>query len=109
MKIVRVTYTTTAEYAGQNKTNISVVMNDLGQLNNPDINYHVCLGPDEKTFTHTAFFRADEDQKILLELPAFKRFQEQLKASSPEVGPKQEFLSLVGSSKDIFSPTLGTV
>ena len=102
MKIVKVTYTAKAEYAGQNKANIQSVMNDLQKLNCPDLNYYVCVGPDDKTFTHTAFFKSDDDQKILLELPAFKYFQEQLKASAPEVGPKQELLSLVGSSKDIF-------
>lgn len=102
MKIVRVTYTAQAGYVPQNKANISAVMSDMRQINNPNISYHVCLGPDEKTFTHTAFFVADEDQKVLLELPSFKIFQEQLKASGPEVGPKQEFLSLVGSTKDVF-------
>ena len=78
-------------------------MNDLQQLNCPGINYNVCVCADEKTFIHTAFFKADEDQKILFDLPAFKTFQEQLKASMPEAGPKQELLSLVGTSKNIFN------
>ncbi len=103
MKIVRVIYTAKAEYAEQNKTNIRAVMSDLQKLNDPAINYHVCVGPDDKTFTHLAFFKEDADQKKLLELPSFKYFQEQLKASGPEAPPKQEFLSLVGSSKDIFN------
>lgn len=102
MKIVRVTYTTQADYAATNKANIAAVMNDLQQLQNPDINYNICLAPDEKTFTHTAFFRSEDDQKILFALESFKSFQEQLKASAPEQGPKQEFLSLVGTSKEIF-------
>ncbi len=41
-------------------------------------------------------------QKILLELPSFKHFQEQLKLSVPEVPPKQEFLTLVGASNPVF-------
>jgi len=102
MKIVKVTYTTTAGYAEQNKANIRSVMNDLQQRNSPGINYNTCVSADDKTFIHTAFFQSDEDQKILSELPSFKSFQEQLKASGPEVGPKQELLSLVGSSKNIF-------
>lgn len=102
MKIIRVTYTTKAEYAGQNQENIQHVMHDLQQLHQHGLAYHVCLGADGKTFTHTAFFKTDEDNKVLLELPAFKRFQEQLKASMPEVPPKQELLTLVGSSNDIF-------
>ena len=102
MKIVRVTYTTKAAYAAQNQSNIKSVMNDLRKLNHPGINYNSCLSPDGKTFTHTAFFRSDEDETVLQQLPAFKQFQEQLKSSGPEVPPKQEFLTLVGSSKDVF-------
>jgi len=103
MKIVRVTYTTKAEYAAQNQDNIKNVMTDLQKLNHPGINYNACVGADGKTFTHTAFFKSDEDQKILNELPSFKFFQEQLKSNGLEVPPKQELLNLVGSSKDMFS------
>jgi hypothetical protein len=102
MKIVRVTYTTKAEYAGQNQANIKNVMAELRKLNNPGINYNSCLNPDGKTFTHTAFFNSDDDEKVLLELPLFKYFQEQLKASGLELPPKQEWPTLVGSSVDIF-------
>jgi hypothetical protein len=102
MKIVKVTYTTKAEFAEQNQSNIKNVMTDLQKLNHSGINYNACLGADGKTFTHTAFFKSDEDQKILNELPSFKHFQEQLKSSGLEVPPKQELLNLVGSSKNIF-------
>jgi len=102
MKIVRVTYSTKAAYADQNQTNIKKVMADLQKLKHPGINYHVCLGADGKTFTHTAFFETDQDEKILTDLPAFRHFQEQLKATGLEAPPKQELLSLVGSSKDMF-------
>jgi predicted transcriptional regulator YdeE len=102
MKIIKVTYTARAEYVETNKANIGAVMNDLQQLNHPGINYNCCVGADDKTFTHTAFFMADEDQKVLLELPSFKYFSEQLKASIPEAAPKQELLAFVGSSRNIF-------
>ena len=101
MKIIKVTYTAKAEYVEQNKANISAVMARMQQINNPHISYNACIGADGKTFIHTAFFTSDEAQKTLLELPEFKHFQEQLKASGPEVGPKQEFLSLVGSTRPI--------
>ncbi|HEV8285783.1 MAG TPA: hypothetical protein VGQ09_15825 [Chitinophagaceae bacterium] len=103
MKIVKVTYTTKAEFAEQNQSNIKNVMTDLQKLNHLGINYNACLGVDGKTFTHTAFFKSDEDQKMLNELPSFKHFHEQLKSSGPEVPPKQELLNLVGSSKNIFN------
>ncbi len=102
MKIVKVMYTAKAEYAEQNQKNIQTVMADLQKLHHAGINYNACVGPDGKTFIHTAFFNADEDEKILLEMPSFKSFQQQLKASGPEVPPKQELLKFVGSSKDLF-------
>ena len=101
MKIVRVTYTTKADYAEQNQGNIRQVMIELRKANRPGINYHVCLSGDGKTFTHTAFFNSEEDEKVLLNLPPFKHFQDQLKSSGPEIPPKQELLKLVGSSKDM--------
>ena len=103
MKIVRVIYTTHAAFAEQNQNNIKNVMTDLQKLNHPGINYNACLSADGKTFTHTAFFKSDEDQKILNELPSFKHFQEQLKSNGFEAPPKQELLNLVGSSTNIFS------
>jgi len=103
MKIVRVTYTTHAAFAEQNQNNIKNVMADLQKSNHPGINYNACLSTDGKTFTHTAFFQSDEDQKILNELSSFKHFQEQLKSNGFEVPPKQELLNLVGSSTNIFS------
>jgi hypothetical protein len=102
MKIVRVIYTAKAYFAEQNQNNIKNVMAELRKLNCAGINYHVCLSEDGKTFTHTSFFQSDEDRKILNELPAFIHFQQQLKANGFEVAPKQEMLTLVGSSKEIF-------
>ena len=103
MKIVRVIYTIKTEFAEQNQANIKNVMSDLQKLNHPGINYNACLGADGKTFTHAAFFKSDEDQKMLNELSSFKYFQEQLKTNGFEIPPKQELLTLVGSSKNIFN------
>jgi hypothetical protein len=103
MKIVKVIYTAKAEYSEQNQRNIKNVMKDLGKLGHPGIFYHVCLGADEKTFTHTAFFESDEIEKVLFNLSSFQTFQEQLKVSVPEVPPKSEKLTLVGSSNPIFN------
>jgi hypothetical protein len=102
MKIVKVIYTSKAEFAETNQANIKKVMADLQKINHPGINYNACLSPDGKTFIHMAFFRSDEDQKLLNELPSFKLFQEQLKDGGLEVPPKQELLTLIGSSIIIF-------
>ena len=103
MKIVKVTYTTKAEFSEQNQSNIKNVMHDLKNANHRGIHYNACLSADNKTFTHTAFFRSDEDQKVLNELPSFKYFQEQLKSSGLEFPPKQELLTLIGTSNNIFN------
>ncbi|MDP4262298.1 MAG: hypothetical protein Q8941_07180 [Bacteroidota bacterium] len=103
MKIVKVTYTTKAEFAGANQINIKKVMADLQSLQYPGINYNSCLAPDGKTFIHTAFFQSEKDQQLLNELASFKYFQEQLKSAGFEVPPKQELLTLVGSSVSIFN------
>lgn len=102
MKIVNVTYTTRAEFSEQNQGNIIKVMTDLQNANHQGIKYTACLSADNKTFIHTAFFQSDNDQKILNELTSFKFFQEQLKSSGLETPPKQEILTLVGTSNDIF-------
>ena len=102
MKIVKVTYTTKAEFSEQNQSNIKNVMNDLQNANHQGINYNACLSADNKTFIHTAFFKSDEDQKLLNELPSFKSFQEQLKSGGLELPPRQELLTLVGTSNEIF-------
>jgi hypothetical protein len=102
MKIVKVTYTAKAEYTAQNQSNINNVMNDLQKGGHKGINYNSCMCADNKTFIHTAFFNAEEDEKILFALPSFKHFQEQLKAGGLEVPPKQEVLTLVGSSCPVF-------
>ena len=103
MKIVKVTYTTKAEFAEQNQSNIKNVMTDLQNANHQGINYNACLSADNKTFIHIAFFTSEEDQKLLNELLSFQHFQTQLKASGLEVQPKQELLSLVGSSNNILN------
>jgi hypothetical protein len=104
MKIVKVTYTTKAAYAEQNQQNIKTVMDDLQKLNHPGINYNACLMADHQTFIHTAFFKSAEDQQLLNELPSFQNFQAQLKANGLETPPKQELLTLVGASTNIFNP-----
>jgi hypothetical protein len=102
MKSVKVTYTTTVEYAPKNAASIQKVMSDLQVLNHPGIFYFALTEPDGKTFSHLAFFDSEEAQRVLFALPSFQNFQTQLKASGPEMPPQQEVLTLVGSSKPMF-------
>jgi len=102
MKIIRVQYTTTQEYAARNKENITNVMNELRAMNRPDIKYGAYLLPDGKTFMHFDQFENEEAHQVLMGLESFKKFQTELKASTFEVAPQWEPLSLVASSYDIF-------
>jgi len=103
MKIVKVSYKTSGAFASQNQKNIENVMAELQALGSPGINYNACLSDDGQTFIHTAFFKTEEDEKLLNTLISFKRFQEELKLSGPETPPKQALLTLVGSSVTIFN------
>ena len=102
MKIVRVSYTTSADFAQRNSHNIQKVMSSLRELKSSGVRYNVTLGEDGKTFTHTAFFKSEADEKILTELPEFLDFQNQLQASGLESPSKQDQPTLVGASFDVF-------
>lgn len=56
MKIVKVTYTTKAEFSGQNQSNIKNVMTDLQNANHQGIKLQCLFVRGHKTFVHTAFF-----------------------------------------------------
>src|SRR5471032_2773607 len=102
MKIVRVQYTTTQEYAAVNTENITKVANELRDINHPGIRYNAYLLPDGKTFMHFDQFEDEAAHEVLTKLASFKKFQTELKASLPEVAPKWELLCLVAASRDIF-------
>jgi hypothetical protein len=102
MNAVKVQYTVKKEYVETNKANIRQVMSDLKAINDPNIKYSAFLLDDGKSFVHFVM-RIDKDaQKTLSELPSFQDFQQQLRASEPEVPPQAEDLTLVGLSWDVF-------
>ena len=102
MNAVKVQYTVKEEYVETNQANIRRVMADLKKLNQPDIKYSAFLLDDGRSFVHFVMRVDDEAQKTLSELPSFQEFQRQLRESEPEVAPKAENLTLVGTSWDIF-------
>lgn len=102
MNAVKVQYTVKESFVETNKQNINKVMAALKELNNPYIKYTAFLLDDGKTFVHFAMQANDEAAHILPDLEAFQQFQQQLKASQPEVPPKVENLNLVASGWDIF-------
>ncbi|MEO5595179.1 MAG: hypothetical protein ABIR15_11090 [Chitinophagaceae bacterium] len=102
MKIVRVIYTTTHEYTLINQQNIRLVADELKQLNHPGIKYSTYLMPDGKTFMHFDQFENEEAHLVLQELDSFKKFATELWASSLEIEPQLELLSLVASTEAFF-------
>jgi hypothetical protein len=102
MKIVRVEYTTTKEFAPINKANIAGIVEELRTLNHPGIKYGTYLQPDGKTFMHFDQFENEEAHEVLTSLESFKKFDAELWASNLEVEPKLELLSLVAATDDFF-------
>ncbi|MEO8665231.1 MAG: hypothetical protein ABI462_07030 [Ignavibacteria bacterium] len=102
MKAVKVQYTVKSDYTKRNSENIAKVMKDLRQVNNAGIKYSTFLMDDNKSFVHFAMMKDEDANQVLNNLDSFKTFQAELKASSPEVPPKVENLSLVACSYDIF-------
>jgi hypothetical protein len=102
MKIVRVQYTTTQEFATTNQANIAAIVAELKELQHPGIKYGCWLLPDGKTFMHFDQFENEEAHNVLTELQSFKKFDAQLSSSGLEAAPKLELLSLVASTEVFF-------
>jgi len=102
MKIVRVQYTTRAEYAAVNKANIAAIVKELKELSHPGIKYGAYLLPDGKTFMHFDQFESEEAHEVLTGLASFKKFTAELEASALEAEPKLELLSLVAATDNFF-------
>jgi len=102
MKIVRVQYTTSKEFAAINKENIRQIVEELKNINHPGIKYSTYLLEDGKTFMHFDQFENEEAHKFLQSLQSFKKFAEELDASDMEVEPKLELPSLVASTENFF-------
>ncbi|HMI62068.1 MAG TPA: hypothetical protein VK518_14210 [Puia sp.] len=102
MKIVRVPYTTSKEFASTNQENIAGIVKELKALNHPGIKYTCWLLPDGKTFMHFDQFENEEAHQALTALESFKKFDSQLWSSGLEIEPELELLSLVASTEKYF-------
>jgi hypothetical protein len=102
MKVVRVQYTTTPEFAPVNQRNIAAIVEELKTLGHPGIKYGAWLLPDGKTFMHFDQLENEEAHQVLQNLVSFKKFAEELWASGLEVEPKLELPSLVASTEEYF-------
>lgn len=99
MKIVRVYYTTTPQFAPVNQANIAAIVRELKELHHPGIKYGCWLLPDGKTFMHFDQFATEEDHQLLTSLKSFQKFSDELWASGLEAEPKLDLLDLVASTE----------
>jgi len=102
MKIVRVQYTTSAEYAATNIANIRELVTELTTIDHPGIKYSVYVEPDGKTFMHFDQFENEEAHLFLQGLASFKKFAAELSASKLEKEPKLDLLSMAASTESFF-------
>jgi hypothetical protein len=101
MKIVRVQYSTTHEYAAKNMENIANVADEVKRLDHPGIKYAAYLLPDGNTFMHFDQFENEEAHEVLTGLESFKKFAAELEASGLETMPKLDLLTLVAASYEV--------
>lgn len=101
MKIVRVQYTTKAEFAATNQENIRQIVNELKAINHPGIRYSAYLLPDGKSFMHLDHFENEKAHQLLQSLESFKKFSTELWASKLEVEPKLELLTIAASTEEV--------
>ena len=102
MKAAKIQYTVQPGFVEQNKQNIAKVMEELRAANHPGLRYSTYVLEDGKSFMHFVMYNDEKSETVIPNLPSFKHFQTELRASNPEVMPKFENLSIVGSSWEIF-------
>ena len=102
MKIVRVQYTTTAEFAPVNRANIAAIVQELKELDIPGIKYSCWLLPDGKTFMHFDQFATEADHQLLTSLKSFQKFDTDLWGGNLEAEPGLDLLSLVASTEEFW-------
>jgi len=90
MKIVQVTYTAKAGFSQQNQLNIKNVMADLQHWLMQAFSIIPAWGRMAKHL-FIRHFSVGRRPKLLASLASFKSFQEQLKASIPEVPPGRNY------------------
>jgi hypothetical protein len=100
MNITHVQYTVKPEYVATNRRNIEQVMSDLRALKPEGLRYATYLKADGRTFIHFAL-ATEAGGAVLQNLPSFKKFQTELKASGPEMPPDASKLSLVDAMFDV--------
>lgn len=100
MIAVKVSYTVKPEFVAQNKENIAVFLKDFQKLHPADFSYNVFLSDDGVTFLHLSTYKNEEIQHQVLNVPSFKKFQNERDQSGLNDSHKVEMLHHIGSSSN---------
>jgi hypothetical protein len=98
MITVKVTYRVRAVFANKNKENIGRFMIDLSEIPGNKFRYNVYSIGDGQTFVHLSHFADEAIQQVVLNMPSFKRFQEQRDASDLEMMPTIETMNFIAGN-----------
>ncbi|TGD56638.1 hypothetical protein [Flavobacterium humi] len=101
MIAVKVSYTVPSSFVARNKENIAQFLKDFQQLDTALFSYSVFLCEDGKTFLHMSTYKNEEIQTRVLNVPSFKKFQEERDQSGLDDSHKVEMLHPVGSSFNV--------
>lgn len=98
MITVKVTYTVKPAFVSQNLENINTFMQDFRTMGS-DFQYSVYT--NENTFIHLSHYKNEEIQTAVLNVPAFKAFQQQRDDSGLEITPQIEILTLAAGTREL--------
>ena len=103
MRSVVVRYQVKPDFVDQNAANIKAVMLELRGKDDKGVRYQSFQSKEDPTrFTHIGFYEDEAATERATALPAFQRFQTELKASGPVSPPQPEWLTLVAAGHDLF-------
>jgi len=91
-----VTYELKKDFRDTHISLLNAVFEELKKLSTKDVDYKVLCSSDGFTFTHISTFKSDNGSNPIVQLAAFKNFNENLsdRILSP---PKVESVSLIGN------------
>ncbi|SOD13250.1 hypothetical protein [Pedobacter xixiisoli] len=98
MIAVQVTYKVQADFAEENKSNISAFLADFKGMLASRFLYHVYIKEDGLTFVHVSMYENEEVQQQVLNTASFVIFQQKRDESGLLEAPVIENLNHLGSS-----------
>jgi quinol monooxygenase YgiN len=96
MKKLLIQYKVKADKVSENEALVQSVYNQLKEINIDGFHYATFKLADDASFVHIAMSDTEEAHSQFLNLPAFKKFQENLKERCDELPVTNQF-TIIGS------------